>query len=147
MRLTRKREKRKKPRWFAAFVLNLGSQRLELLAIVLVFIDLLAGLILLLVELPLLGLGQVTVVGSHIGLFLVLGVLFAVFQVSSLSRRQGAVLLAVGDAVLLILLASIDFVDARMIRIDYSRSRAGRVAVLGLSSGGANQHETTHCQD
>jgi len=29
--------------------------------------------------------------------------------------------------------------------IDLSRSRAG--SVLGLSSGGANKHETTHCQD
>jgi hypothetical protein len=128
-------------------VLNSGSQMLDLLAIVLVFVDFLAGLVLLLVELLLLALGQVTIVGSHISLLLVIDVLFLFFNVRGLSRRHGAVLDAIRDAVLLILLAGIDFVDARMIRINYSRSRAGCVAVLGLSSGGANQHKTTHCQD
>jgi hypothetical protein len=34
-----------------------------------------------------------------------------------------------------------------MSRIDLPRSRAGCVAVLGLSSGGADEHQTTHCQD
>src|SRR5271168_123732 len=101
----------------------------------LVLIDALAGLVLFLVELLLVGLCEVTVVGGHISLLLVLDFLFFVFQARSLSRRQGSVLLAVGDAVLLILLAGIHFVDAGMIRIDYSRSRAGCVAVLGLSSG------------
>ncbi len=119
----------------------------ELLAIVLISVDLPAGLVLLLVEPPLLALGQVTIVGSHISFLLILGPLLAVFQVRGLSGRQGAVLLAVGDAVLLILFAAIDFVDAGMIRIDYSRSRAGCVAVLGLSSGGTNRYQTTHCQD
>src|ERR1039457_242150 len=97
---------------------------LELLSIMLVFIDLLARTVLFLVELFLLALGQVTIVGSHISLFLVLGLLFTVFQVCSLSRRQRAVLLAIRDAVLLILLAGIDFVNARMTRIDLPRSRA-----------------------
>jgi len=119
---------------------------LDLLAIVLVFVDLLAGLILFLVELLLLRLGQVTVVGSHISLLLVLGLLFAIFQVRRLSWRQGAVLLAVGDAVLLILLAGVDFVDARMIGIDHASSRTGGV-VLSLSSGGADRDQTTHCQN
>ena len=120
---------------------------LELFPIVLVFVDLPAGLVLLLVELLLLGLGEVTIVSGHISLLLVLGSLFAIFQVRGLSRRQGSVLLAIGDAVLLILLAAIHFVDARMTRIDDSRSGAGCVAVLGLSSGGANRYQTTHCQD
>jgi len=118
---------------------------LNLLPIMLVFVDLLARTILFLVELFLFALGQVTVVGSHIRFFLVLDVLFFVLHTRSLSRRHGAVLDAVRDAVLLILLAGIDFVDARMTWIDLSRSRAG--SVLGLSSGGANKHETTHCQD
>jgi len=113
----------------------------------LVFVDLLAGTVLLPIELPLLALGQMTIVGGHISFLLVLDVLFLSFHVRSLSRRHGAVLDAVGDAVLLILLAPIDFVDARMARIDLPRSRAGCVAILGLSSGGANEQETTHCQD
>jgi|SRR5580700_2441712 hypothetical protein len=142
-----KERKRKKPRSFAAFVLNFGSQMPNLFAIMLVSVDFLAGLVLLFVELLLLALGQMTVVGRHIGLFLVLDVLFLVFHVCSLSRRHGAVPLAVGDTVLLILLAGIDFVNAGMIGIDYSWSRAGCVAVLGLSSGGANRDQTTHCQD
>ena len=113
----------------------------------LVFIDLLARTVLFLVELFLLALGQVTVVSRHIGFLLVLDVLFTVFHARRLSRRHGSVLDSIRDAVLLILLAGIDFVDARMTRIDLPRSRAGSVAVLGLSSGGANQHETPHCQD
>ena len=120
---------------------------LDLFPIMLVFVDLLTGAVLFLVELSLFALGQVTIVGGHIRFLLVLDVLFAVFHARSLSRRHGVVLEAVGDAVLLILLAGIDFVDARMTRIDLPRSRAGCVAVLGLSSGGANKHETTHCQD
>lgn len=99
------------------------------------------------VELLLLALGQVTIVGSHIGLLLVLDVLFFIFQMRSLSRRQRAVLDAVRDAILLIRLAAIDFVDPGMTRIDLPRSRAGSVAILGLSRGGANKHQTTHCQD
>ena len=120
---------------------------LDLLPIMLVFVDLLARTILFPVELSLLTLGQVTVVGGHIRFFLVLDMLFFILHTRGLSRRHGAVLHAIGDAVLLILLAGIHFVDARMTWIDLSRARAGCVAVLGLSSGGANKHETTHCQD
>src|SRR5580658_10183295 len=138
---------RKKPQPSAAFVLNVGSQVLDLFPIMLVFVDLLAGAVLFLVELSLFALGQVTIVGGHIRFLLVLDVLFAVFHARSLSRRHGVVLKAVGDAVLLILLAGIDFVDARTTRIDLPRSRAGCVAVLGLRRGGANKQETTHCQD
>ena len=138
---------RKKPRRFAAFVLNLGSRMLELLPIMLVFIDALAHMVLFLVELFLFTFGQVTIVGGHIRLFLVLDVLFAVFQTRSLPRRELAVLDPIRNAVLLICLAAIDFVDPGMSRIDLPWSRAGCVAVLGLSSGGADEHQTTHCQD
>ena len=65
---------------------------LELLSIMLVFIDLLARTVLFLVELFLLALGQVTVVSRHIGFLLVLDVLFTVFHARCLSRRHGAVL-------------------------------------------------------
>jgi len=120
---------------------------LDLLAIMLVFVDLLAGTVLFAVELPLLGLGEVAIVGGHIRFLLVLDVLFFVFQIRSLSRRERAVLDAVRDAVLLVRLAGVNFVHAGMTRIDLPRSRAGCVAVLGLSSGGANRQQTTHCQD
>lgn len=72
--------KRKKPRKAAALVLRVESQTIELLAIMFVFIDLPAGTVLLLVELFLLALGQVTVVSGHVGLLLVLDMLFAVLQ-------------------------------------------------------------------
>ncbi len=103
----------------------------------LVLVNLSAGSILFPIELPLFSFGQVTIVSSHIGFFLVLDVLFAILQVRCLSRCQGAVLDAIGDAILLILLAAIDFIYAGMTRIDLTRSRPGRV--LGLSSGGTSQ--------
>src|SRR5580692_7934398 len=141
------RRKGKKPQRHAAFVLNSGSQTADLLCRMLVLVDLFARVVLLAVQLLLFALGQVTVVGSHVSFFLVLNVLFLLFHVRGLSRSHGAVLDAVRDAVLLILLAVIHFVDAGMIRIVLPRSRAGCVAVLGLSRGDANNHETTHCQD
>jgi|HubBroStandDraft_4_1064222.scaffolds.fasta_scaffold08438_2 hypothetical protein len=80
-----------------------------------------------------------TIVNGHISLLLVVDLLLPIFQVSSLSRRQGAAVpLAIGNAVLLLLLTRIDFVDAWMLRINNSRSRVGYVAVSGLSSGGAH---------
>ena len=94
-------------------------------------------MVLLLVELPLFALGQVTIVGGHISFLLVLDVLLLPFHVRGLPRRHSAVLDAVGDAVLLILFASVNFVNARMARIVLPRSRA--VAVLGLSRGGAEE--------
>ena len=120
---------------------------LDLLSIMLVFIDLLARTVLLPIELLLFALGQVTIVSSHIGLLLVLDMLFAVFPARCLSRRHGAVFFAVRDAVLLVRLATIDFIHARMSRIDLPRSRAGCVAVLGLSRSSTGEHQTTHCQD
>ncbi len=113
----------------------------------LIFIDLLARAVLFPVELFLLAFGQMTIVSGHIGLLLVLDILFAIFQARSLARRKGTVLHAIRDPVLLVRLAAIDFVNARMTGIDLAWSRAGWVAVLGLSSGGTNNHQTTHCQD
>src|SRR5580698_5145172 len=113
----------------------------------LVFVDLPAGAVLLAVELSLFALGQVTVVRSHVRLLLVLDMLFAIFHARGLTRRHGAILFAIRDAVLLVLLAGIDFVDAGMPWINLPRPCAGGVAVLGLSSGGANKHQTTHCKD
>ena len=113
--------KEKKAADVCGFVLNVGSKRDDLLLGVFVLIDLLAGAVLLAIELFLLRFGQVTVVRGHVSFFLILNVLFAIFHARSLARCHGAVLDAIGDAVLLILLASVDFVDARMAGIDLTR--------------------------
>src|SRR5579864_6501346 len=107
----------------------------------LVFVDALAHIVLAVVEIFLLGLGQMTVVSRHVFLLRILNALFAFFQTRSLSGRQLAIFYAIGDAVLLVGFAAIHLVDARMTRIDLSRTG------LRLSSGGANKHQTTHCQN
>lgn len=112
-----------------------------------IFVDSLAGAVLFPVELSLLAFGQVTIMSGHIGFLLVLDMLLPIFHARCLSRRHGTVLDTICDAVLLVRLPRIDFVDTRMTRVDLTRSRAGCVAVLGLSRGGANQHKTTRCQD
>lgn len=113
-------EQKQKPRAFAAFPLQRKYPDL----LMLVFVDLLAGFILFPVQLLLFALGQVAVVGSHIGLLLILDMLFAIFDARRLAGRHGSVRNAIGDAVLLILLAGIDFVDPRMTWIDNSRTGA-----------------------
>ena len=57
-----------------------------------IFVDPVAHVVLFLVELFLLAFGQVTIVSSHIGLLLILDILFAILDTRSLSRRQRAVL-------------------------------------------------------
>ena len=108
-------------------------------------INLPAGTILFPVQLSLLAFCKVTIVRGHIRFFLIFDMVLSVFQVSGLAGRKRTVLHAVGDAILLVGFAAIHFIDARMARINLSRSRAG--CVLGLSSGGSNKHQTTHCQD
>lgn len=61
--------------------------------------------------------------------------------------RELAVFDAIGDAPLLVGLAPIYLIDARVAGINLSRACAGGVAVLGLSSGGSDEHQTTHCHD
>ncbi len=107
----------------------------------LVFVDGLAHAVLSLVEVLLLSLGQMSVVRGHVFLFGLLNVRFAFFDTRSLSRRERAVLHAIGDSVLLVRLAAIDLVDARMTWIDLSRTS------LRLCSSGPNKHQTTRCQN
>jgi len=107
----------------------------------LIFVDALAHAVLALVETFLLSLGQVTIVSGHVFLFLMLNALFALFQMRSLFWRELATLGAIRDALLLIRFAAVNFVHARMTRIDLSRT------CLRLSRGGANKHQTTHCQN
>ena len=139
--------KQNKPRAAAALVLNSGSQIPKLLSVMFIFVDSPARVVLFPVELSLLAFGQVAVMSGHVGLLLVLDILLPIFHARCLSRRHATVLDAIRDAVLLVLLAGVNFVNARMAGIDYTWSRAGCVAVLGLSRGGANQHQTTRCQD
>ena len=107
----------------------------------LVFVDGLADAILTLVEASLFGLGQVTAMPGHISLLLILNALFALFQMRGLPRRQLTVLYAAGDALLLVGLAAIHLVDARMAGINSPRTG------LWLCSSGPNKHQTTRRQN
>jgi len=141
-------QKRKKPRILRLSLLpsfrNSGGS-VELFSAVLVFVDALAHVVGFLVELALVLLGQMAVVLGHVSLFIVLQTLLAPFETRGLSRRQFVVLHAVGDAVLLVLFALIDLVDARMSGIYLACAGPGSVVLLG--SGGSKEHQTTHCKD
>ena len=95
------------------------------LLVVLVFVDTLADAVLLAIDTTLLALCQMTVVLCHVSLFTVLDAGFALFEVGSLLRSQCAILNAVADALLLIFFALVDFIDARMARINNARTSAG----------------------
>ena len=117
----------------------------ELLCGVLILIDAIAHAIGFAVELPLICLGQMAIVRSHVSFFVVLQALFALFEVGSLSGRQLAVLYTVGDAVLLVSFATVDLVDTWMAGIELVRTSAGSVGLL--RSGGTEEHQATHCKD
>jgi hypothetical protein len=128
-------------------LVELGEIKTVLLVGVLVFVDSLAHVIRFAVELALVLLGEVAVILGHVSLFIVLQTLLAPLQARGLPRRQPPVLDAVGDAILLVGFTPINLVDSRVAGIDLARAGAGRIAVLGLSSGGSERHQTAHCQD
>ena len=99
----------------------------------LVLIDTLADSILLPINPILFRLGEMTVVRRHVLFLAVLHVGFAVLQIAGLFRAQGAVLDAVGDAILLVRFATVYLIDAGMARIDYARSSARGVLWFGQS--------------
>src|SRR5579864_639536 len=142
-----KRLKEKKPQLQRLASPFLVSLRMARLLAVLVFVDATAHVVLFPVKLPLFRLGKVAIVLGHIGLLLVFDALFTALQMRSLPRSELAILNATGDALLLCSFAGIDMVDARMSRIDMSGSCARSLAVLGLSSGGSDQHQATGGQD
>ena len=111
----------------------------------LVVVDALAHVIGLVVELALVGLGEMAVVLGHVLLFVVLQALLTFFQVCGLARGQLTALDPVGNPVLLAGFAAIDLVDPRMSGIDLVCARTGSVAVL--RSRGSDEHQTTDCQD
>lgn len=110
-----------------------------------VFRDALADPVLLTIDAALLALGQMTVVLRHVGLFAVLHGGLAVLEIGRLLRVQLAAADAVGDALLLILFAAVDLINARMTGIDDARPRSG--SGCGLSRGGTGDHKSPHCQD
>jgi hypothetical protein len=114
--------------------------------VVLSVIDVTALMIFFAIELVLLSLGQVTVVGLHISLFLVLNPGFALFQARRFAGCQLAIFDPVGNSVLLAFFAAIDLVDPRMSRINHARAGAGGWS-CGLSRGGPNTDQTANCQD
>lgn len=102
----------------------------------LVFVNLPAGVVLLFIKLSGLSFRQVAIVGGHVSFFLIVDALFLPFDMGSLAGSHRAILYSIGDAILLILLAGVNFVYARMSRIVLSRS--------SLRKGCANRHQTTH---
>jgi hypothetical protein len=95
------------------------------------------------IELSLILLGKMAVVVGHVLLFVVLEALFAFFKAGRLSRRQLVVLDAICDPVLLIRLALINLIHARMAGIDLAR--AGRS--VGVSCrGGSDTKQRTRCR-
>ena len=101
-----------------------GRLYLNLLILRFVSSDRAADSVLPTVQIPLLLLGEMAIVLRHVGLFPVLQTGFPVFQVSGLPWSQGAILHAIGDALLLALFPPVDLVHPRMSRIDHARSRA-----------------------
>ena len=114
--------KKKKPRESCGCFF-LGNLQLFVL-LMLIFGYALADAVLLAIDSALLALGQMAVVLCHVFLFAILHTCFALFKIGRLLRSQFAALDAIGDALLLILFALVDFVDARMAGIDDSGTGA-----------------------
>jgi hypothetical protein len=112
----------------------------------LVFGDARAHVIGLAIELALVLFGEVAVVFGHVFFLVVLEALFAAFETCGLSGSKLSVLDAVGNAPLLVSLAPVHLIDARMAGIHLSRADTGSVVVLGLS-GGTDDHQAACCHD
>ncbi len=85
------------------------------------------------IELTLMLLGEVALVLRHVFFLIILETLFSTFETARLSGSELTVLDAIGNAILLKGFATVDLVDARMTRINLTRTSAGDV--LGLSRG------------
>jgi hypothetical protein len=120
----RKKKKAAKAAALSSTDFKSGRVRLELFCRVLVGGDARAHVIRFAIELPLILLGQVAVVLRHIALFVVLQALLTAFEMSGLTRSQLTVLDAVRDAILLVGLATIYLIHARMSGIDLVRACA-----------------------
>lgn len=76
-----------------------------------------------------------TAVLGHVFLFLVLKALFAAFEAVGFAGREFTSLYTLGDAGLLMRLATVHLIHARMAGIDLSGAGARSVAGLGLRRG------------
>jgi hypothetical protein len=95
-----------------------------LFCVVFVFGDAGAHVIGFAIELALVFFSETTVVLGHESLLVILQAFFATLQPTRLCGRELAILDAVRDSFLLVGFAAIDLGDARMSRIDPSRSSA-----------------------
>ena len=111
----------------------------------LILIDALADAILLTIDPVLFRFGQMSVVRCHVFLLAVLHAGFAVFQIAGLLRAQRTILDAVGNAILLVGLATVYLIDPRMAGVDNARS--GTRGGCGLGNGGAGEYQASDCQD
>jgi len=112
---------------------------------VLLFVDAPADAVLLAINSLLFCLGEVAVVRGHVLLLTVLYAGFALLQIAGLFRAQGAVVDAVGDAILLASFAAVYLIYPGMAGIDDARS--GARGGCGLGNGGAGKHQAADCQD
>src|SRR4029077_6785645 len=112
---------------------------------VFVFVDAAADAILLAIDPLLFGLSQVTVVRGHVFLLTVLHAGLALLQIAGLFRAQGAIVDAVGDAILLASFAAVYLINPGVARIDNARSSAR--GGCGLGNGGAGKYQAADCQD
>jgi len=90
-----------------------------------IFVDRPADIVLAMVQIILLGLGEMAVVRSHILLFGFLQICLAIFKVRGLARAQLAAGNTIGNALLLVFFASVDLIYARMARIDDAGTGTG----------------------
>ena len=91
----------------------------------LVLVDAAADAVLLAIDAALLALGEMAVVFRHVRLFALLNARFALFKIGRFLRSQRAVFHAIANALLLVFLTLVDFIDARMTRIDNAGPCAG----------------------
>jgi len=124
-----------------------GSDDLLMLGVVLVGVDSLVHVVGFAVELALVLLGEVAAVLGHIFLFIVLKALFAAFQALGFAGRELAAFYTLGDAGLLMRLATVHLIHARVAGIDLSGAGPGGVAGLGLSRGRSDKHQAAGCHD
>jgi len=96
----------------------------QLFCVVFVFRDAGAHMIRFAIELALVFLCEMTIVLGHESLLVILQAFFSTLEPAGFCRRELAIFHSIRDSFLLIGFAAIDLVDARMSRIDLSRSSA-----------------------
>lgn len=93
----------------------------------LVFVNGLADAVLLTIDASLLGFGEMPVVRRHVFLLAVLHIRLSLFEVGGLLCAELSTLNAIGNALLLVLFALVNFIHTWVARIDNSGTSARSV--------------------